>query len=201
MSKFIVIEGIDGAGIETQSRMLIDFLKKKGIGVESIDYPGYDNPVGKFIKDFLYKKFDLIPDVQALLYAADMINDKEKIKNSLKQGRYVIGTRYFTSTLAYQGLNGVPRERLLKFADLFEMPKPELVIYLRISPETSVSRKKKEKKNAIDRFESDKEYLKRVDESYDYLIKNNVFSNWYVIDGEKPKEDVFEQVKRVLRLG
>lgn len=199
MGKFVVIEGIDGAGIETQSKMFAGFLEDKGMPVETLDYPGYSNPIGRFIRDYLYRKFDLIPDVQALFYAADMINDRDRIKNALKQGKYVIGTRYFTSTLAYQGLNGVPRERLLKFADLFGMPKPDIVIYLKISPETSMERKRKEKNNKMDRYESDRQYLGRVMESYEDLIRNQVFGHWYVLDGEKSKEEVFEQVKRILR--
>jgi len=199
MSRFVVFEGLDGAGTEEQSKRLLDFLKEKKIPAERIEYPGYHNPIGKFIHEYLHKKFDLSPEVQALFYAADMLNDKEKINLWLKQGNYVIADRYFTSTLAYQGLR-VPLKKLLKLAELFEMPKPELVLFLRISPETSMERKLKEKKE-LDRNESDKTLLERLSVFYEQLIKDQVFSQWYVLDGEKSKEEVFEQVKKVLRLG
>ena len=117
----------------------------------------------------------------------------------LKQDRYVISNRYFSSTLAYQSINGSSSDKLIKFVDIFNMPKPDIIIFLKVSPETSLERKHKQKKNP-DRFESDPDFLKRVDQSYDYLIRNNVFSHWYVIDGEKPKEEVFSQKKKILRL-
>jgi dTMP kinase len=198
MGKFIVLEGIDGAGTEEQSKRLLDFLKERGIPAERVAYPGYHSPVGKFIHDYLHRKFELPPDVQALFYAADMVIDREKIKSWLEEGKYVISDRYFTSTLAYQGLR-VPIKRLLKLAELFKIPKPDMVIFLRVSPETSMERKLKEK-DELDRNESDKSLLESLSVSYEQLVRDQVFSNWYVLDGEKPKEEVFEQVKKVLRL-
>jgi dTMP kinase len=200
MGKLIVFEGIDGAGTEEQSKRLLDFLRERKIPAERIEYPGYHSPIGKFIHDYLHKKFDLSPEVQALFYAADMINDKEKIKLWLKEGKYVIADRYFTSTLAYQGLRGVKTEKLLKLAELFEMPKPDLVLFLKVSPEISMQRKLNEKTD-LDRNESDKTFLEKLSVFYEQLIKDQAFSQWYALDGEKSKEEVFEQVKRVLRFG
>lgn len=200
MGKLIVFEGIDGAGTEEQSKRLLDFLRERKIPAERIEYPGYHNPIGKFIHDYLHKKFDLSPEVQALFYAADMINDKEKIKLWLKEGKYVIADRYFTSTLAYQGLGGVKTEKLLKLAELFEMPKPDLVLFLKVSPEISMQRKLNEKTD-LDRNESDKTFLEKLSVFYEQLIKDQALSQWYALDGEKSKEEVFEQIKRVLRFG
>jgi dTMP kinase len=200
MSRFIIFEGIDGAGTEEQSKRLLDFLRERKIPAERIEYPGYHNPIGKFIHEYLHKKFDLSPEVQSLFYAADMINDKERIKLWLKQGKYVIADRYFTSTLAYQGLIGVPLEKLLKLAELFEVPKPDIVLFLKVSPKTSMQRKLKEKTD-LDRNESDKTFLEKLSLFYEQLIKDQVFSQWYALDGEKSKEEVFEQVKKVLRFG
>lgn len=199
MPRFVVFEGIDGAGTEEQSRRLIRFLSSRKIPAVGLQYPGYHNPLGKFIHEYLHNEFDLSPEVQALVYAADMIGDRDTIRSLLNQGKYVIADRYFTSTLAYQGLRGVKTQSLLKLAELFNIPKPDLILFLKVSPETSMKRKQKEKTD-LDRNESDKAFLEKVSLFYDELIREQVFSRWYVLDGEKSKEQVFEQVRRILRL-
>ena len=57
MNKFIVFEGIDASGKETQAKLLSSFLKKKGFEVLLTQEPIYEEPIGKIIKDNLEKKF------------------------------------------------------------------------------------------------------------------------------------------------
>ncbi|MDO8663436.1 MAG: dTMP kinase, partial [Candidatus Wildermuthbacteria bacterium] len=127
--KFIVFEGIDGAGKGTQSNLLFNFLKNKNVQVKKFQYPEYEGPIGKLIKDFLYKKYELSADTQFLLYFADFLKDSQKIKDYLKAGKIVICDRYLNSALAYQGLRGFPVENALKIAEIFGIPRPDLVIY------------------------------------------------------------------------
>ncbi len=198
MGFFVVIEGIDGAGGETQSKLLKEFLEKKGKKVELVKYPDYEGPIGKLIHDFLHKKFDISPEVQFCLYASDMVKDKEKIEKALKEGKIVIADRYLTSTLAYQTLKGFPLEKGLEFAELFELPTPDLVIFLEILPETSIKRKFKEK-NDLDRHEANKDFLRKVNESYHRLIENQIFAKeWVVIDGEKSIEEVAKKIQKIV---
>jgi dTMP kinase len=196
--KFIVLEGIDGAGGETQSKLLFNYLKKQKKPVEKLSYPDYQGAIGKLIYQFLYKKYNFSPEVQFLLYSADFLKDKEKIKTWLKRGKFVIADRYFTSTLAYQCLKGFPLEGALKFAEIFSLPKPNLIIYLKISPETSIKRKLKEKKS-LDVHEADKKFLAKLANFYEELIKNQIFSEWKIIDGEKSIEDVHEEIKKIVK--
>jgi len=81
--KFIVIEGIDGAGGETQSKLLLKYLSDRGKKVEFFSYPNPNSPVGKLIYEFLGKKFDLEPATQFLLYTSDILLDKEKILSAI----------------------------------------------------------------------------------------------------------------------
>lgn len=196
--KLVVIEGIDGAGGETQSKKLLEHLHARKIPCKRIYYPDYGNPIGDLIHDYLHKKHDFSVDIQLLLYGLDMIKDREKILGWLNEGRTVIADRYFTSILAYQGMD-FPLENALKFAEIFRLPKPDIIFFLKISPEISIKRKKGEKKN-LDRNEADMELHKKVAASYENLIKNQVWASWFVIDGEKNKEEVFGQIKKVLRL-
>ena len=192
--KFIVIEGIDGCGGETQARLLSDFLNKNNKPAEQITFPQYDKPIGKLIHEFLYNHYDFNPEVQTLLYFSEFVQSKENIKRSLKEGKILISDRYFTSTLAYQGLRGVETEKMLQLSQMFDIIKPDLTILLRISAETSVKRKIKEKGENLDRNEKDCQLLKELMEKYDDLAKKNIFCSWAVVDGEKTIEEVFNQL-------
>lgn len=193
-----VIESIDGGGTETQTKLLKEFLEKKGKKIEFLKYPDYQGPIGNLIHEFLHKKFDFSPAVQFSLYATDMIKDKEKILDA-KKGKIVIADRYFTSTLAYQSMTkGFSLDKGLKFAEIFDLPKPDLVIFLNVSPETSIKRKFKEK-NSLDRHEEDKEFLGKVREGYLDLIKKKIFAKeWVIVDGEKSIEEVAKEIQKIV---
>ena len=126
---FIVIEGIDGAGCETQAKMVADSLKNHRVPsvytersrsevegqIELIKFPHYDTPVGKMIKDFLYLNQKMKAHEQFLLYTLQIIFDEEEIRQksgkSLSSSIYhpssiLIADRYFTTTLCYQTLDG-----------------------------------------------------------------------------------------------
>lgn len=147
------------------------------------------------IHEFLHKKYEFSAEIQFLLYLADFLKDKEKVKKWLKEGKTVISDRYFTSTLCYQCLRGFPLKIALEIAKLLELPKPDLIIYLKISPQTSIKRKFKEKKS-LDRNEKDKKFLSQLSKFYGKLIKKSVFSKWIIIDGEKSIKEVFEAIKK-----
>jgi dTMP kinase len=197
--KLVVIEGADGAGGEEQSKRLLKLLEEKGVAVERHRYPDYDGPIGKIIHDFLHRNHEFSPEVLFLLYSADMVKDISRIRTWLKDEKVVILDRYFTSTLAYQSMQGVKLKTCLKFAELLDLPKPDFIIYLKVSPEVSMERKSKEKES-LDRNEADKEFITNVLNSYDYLIKNNIFGQWYVIDGDRPIEEVFTDIRKILRV-
>ena len=49
--KYIVIEGTDSSGKETQSKLLEKRLKDKGIKCIRFSFPMYDTPTGKIVED------------------------------------------------------------------------------------------------------------------------------------------------------
>lgn len=198
--KIVAFEGIDGAGTEVQSKRLLQHLKSSKIPCERLYYPNYDNPTGRLIHEYLHADYSLSPDMQLVLYGGDMLLDREKILSFLREGKVVIMDRYFTSTLAYQTLDGLKQETCLKFARMFRLPKPDYVFYLKISPETSMKRKAMEKGSDVDRNERDIKLQGRVARKYDSVSRDNAFGKWFTIDGEKSVEDVFNQVRKVLRV-
>jgi dTMP kinase len=194
--KFIVFEGLDGAGTESLSKAFLSYFKKKG--VRRIHYPDYSESIGKTIHQYLHREYDLPVEVQFFLYFFDFVKDIERIEQWLKEGKIVIADRYFTSTLAYQGLRGFPQKVALDLARFFKLPKPDLIIYLEVSPETSTKRKLREK-GSLDRNEVNRKFLSRLAKFYKGLIKKRIFGKWVVIDGEGTVKEVFEKVNKIIK--
>ena len=195
--KFIVFEGIDGAGVETHGKLLADHLRGKGLKVERVYYPDYEGPIGGMIHNYLHSRFDFSAEVQFLIYTADFVKDKERINKWLKEGKTVVADRYFSSTIAYQSIQGFPLKKILQMAGILELPKPDLIVYIDVSPDISMQRKFSEK-NSLDRNESNERLLKTVRGFYKKLADGNVFAKWAVVDGEKTIEEVFEEIKTKL---
>lgn len=192
--KFIVLEGIEGCGKGTQTKLLSDFLIQKGYNLIVKKYPEYGQPIGDFINGWLQKKYELTVEAQALLYFADFIKDKNLLEEELKNDKIAIADRYFTTTIVYQYINGLPLEKLLKLSELFSLRKPDLCIYIKISPETSYTRKKEQKGVDMDRHEADKKFLNSLYETYEKVVQEKVFCDWETIDGEQSIENVHNQI-------
>jgi dTMP kinase len=195
--KFIVLEGIDGAGCETQVKLLFDYLKKQGKSVKRLYYPDYRGPIGRLIHQYLHKQYEFPVDVQFLLYFADFIKDREKINQWIGEDKIIISDRYFTSTLAYQCLKGFPLKEALKIAKIFKLLKPDLIIYLKISPDTSIQRKLKEKKK-LDRHESNKKFLNNLTIFYQNLIKNRILGEWMIVNGERSIDKISKEIIKIV---
>lgn len=194
---FIVIEGIDGAGCETQSTALIAALTKLGKKPFYIKFPHYDTPVGKMIKDFLYEnKVKHSADEQFLLYTLQFVFDKELIKEKMKD-HIVIADRYFSTTLCYQTLEGFSEEKALSFADDFGIIKPTAVLYLDVSPDTAIKWKYGEDKEKNFR-ENDHSFIRRTYEKYKDIVQRSVWAKWIRINGEQKKEKVTEDIINII---
>lgn len=196
---FIVLEGLDGAGTSTQSSLLKEFLKKRKTPFTFVKSPDLDHPVGRLYDDYLNEKFDLNTEQVFLLCAIDVLNSVPRIKKGLKEEKFVIADRYITATLAYRDAKGFPMDKGLKLIDILDFPKPDLIIFLDIDPETSIKRKSDQKRN-LDLHEKDLDYLKRVRESYKKEISKNILGKWIVIDGDRgrSKKEIHEDILKVI---
>lgn len=194
---FIVIEGIDGAGCETQSTRLIETLTAQGKRPFYIKFPHYDTPVGKMIRDFLYEnKVKHTADEQFLLYTLQFIFDKELIREKMKD-HIVIADRYFSTTLCYQTLEGFDEKKAVRYAEDFGIIKPDAVLYLDVPPETAIKWKYGEDKEKNFR-EKDHAFIKRTYEKYADLVKRSVWARWIRIQGEQSKEKVTENLVKII---
>jgi dTMP kinase len=198
---FITIEGIDGAGCETQAKMIFEKLKNHRVpskvegekkSVFLVKYPDYDRNVGKIIRDFLYQNKNLTAEQQFLLYSLQFIMDKKMIAEKRKKG-ILISDRYFSTTLCYQTLEGIDMTKAVNFADDFGIEKPDAVIYLKVDPELAIKRKFGEQKEKNFR-EKDFDFIRKTHKQYNYLVKNQVWTKWISVDGNKSVDEVTKEI-------
>lgn len=113
--KFIVFEGIDGAGTTTQAGAAAKWLRAKGVEVVEVHEPTA-GPLGKIIRQALKTQMpgregeELEPELFALLFAADRLHHVYATVNREidEFGRWVISDRSYLSTFAYQSAGGTP---------------------------------------------------------------------------------------------
>src|SRR3989338_3604891 len=106
--KLIVIDGTDGSGKATQTKLLIKHLRRDGRRVEVVDFPEYyTNFFGKFIGHCLSEQYynfvKIHPKIASVLYAADRFESKDKIKKWLNEGNIIIANRYASANQIHQG--------------------------------------------------------------------------------------------------
>ena len=53
----ITVEGLDGSGKGTQSRLLLDSLQKRGIPVRLVSFPDYEHPSSTLVRQYLSGEF------------------------------------------------------------------------------------------------------------------------------------------------
>ncbi|MFA6321937.1 MAG: dTMP kinase [Candidatus Buchananbacteria bacterium] len=149
LGKLIVIDGIDGSGKATQTKILVEKLRNQGQSVETLDFPQYtQNFFGGMVRRYLNGEFGVATEVNpylaSLLYAADRWESSKKIQNWLAEGKIVILDRYYTSNLIHQA-SKLSAEQIDQFIDwdekveleVFKIPKPDLIIYLHLAAETA----------------------------------------------------------------
>jgi dTMP kinase len=110
--RFIVLEGIDGAGTTTQTHRLVDRLRNETKLPVKVTREPSDGPIGSLVRQVLTGRI-VIPGgrapgwaTMALLFAADRMDHVEsEIEPFLTQGGLVVSDRYDASSLAYQSVS------------------------------------------------------------------------------------------------
>jgi dTMP kinase len=189
---FIVIEGIDGAGCETQGKNLIKLLADSGKKASLIKYPDYERNVGKIIREFLYDNKNLSPEQQFLLYTMQFVMDKKMISEKRKDD-ILISDRYFSTTLCYQTLEGIDMKMAVDFAKNFQIELPDAIFYLNVDPDIAIKRKHGEDKEKNFR-EKDFDFIRKTHKQYQMLVDNQVWGKWINIDGNKGIEEITNNI-------
>jgi dTMP kinase len=142
-SRFIAIEGLDGAGKSTQIALLTSYFNKQGIETRFVHFPIVQEGVfGELIAKFLRGEFgdvkNVHPQLVALLFAEDRKAFAHTINEWLANGYVVLVDRYVLSNIAFQCAkleNEKEKKELREWINMFEyeynrIPQPDLSIYL-----------------------------------------------------------------------
>ena len=219
--KLIVFEGIDGSGKSTQFKLLTERLEKEGIPFRNVVFPRYKESSSFLLRSYLSGEFGSEPsDVNAFAASTFFFVDRFASYKSdwgeyYKNGGTIICDRYTTSNAIHQGAK-LPENELNNFLDwlydfefrLMELPRPDVVLYMDIDLNTSLSQMKARQEQTStkgDIHETNSEYLaaclRTGKTAADRL-------NWKkvrcLVDGTMRSisdihEDVYNTVKGVLR--
>lgn len=142
--KFIVLEGIEGAGKSRQSALLVDALRARGVDAIATREPG-GAPLGEKLRELILDP-KYAPDAITELYmysAARRDHLKYVVEPALDAGKVVVCDRFIYSTLAYQGYGrGLDLDFIRTVnAATISPTKVDLALLLDISPEAGFARK------------------------------------------------------------
>ncbi|MDB5245500.1 MAG: tmk [Parcubacteria group bacterium] len=220
---FIAIEGIDGVGKATQTKMLAEALRRDGKTCHTYDFPDYtNNTYGKLIGECLAgKRGDFVhmdPRVAATLYMVDRFESSPRIREALARGEVVISDRYSASNKIHQGGKIKDEDERVELVEWFDHaeheilgnPRPDLTIYLDapVSVSLGLLAQKRAAKNGnvidgdSDQVEKDREYLDNSHEMAIWLAARN--SHWHGIDctdgagNMRSREDIHADVMQVV---
>lgn len=154
---FISIEGGEGTGKTTQTKLLKKYLEKKGYDVLLTLEPG-GTRIGRHIRKILLDPGNREMDrfCELFLYLADRVqHTREVILPALKQGRVVISDRFLDATVAYQGSGrGINKKLIIALNRIATSGiKPDLTICLDIGLGKGLRRAKS--KDTRDRLEEE----------------------------------------------
>ena len=203
MGRFIVIEGIDGCGKTTQINELSKWLPKSGLMEKDSKLITTKEPggslLGKTLRKLILdnnKENKPSPLAELLLYSADRAEHISKIISpSLKNNNWILSDRFSDSTTAYQGYGrnlSLDQIQIIN-SIVCQGTYPDITIFLEISPEESVYRRK----NKIpDRIESEGiKFLEKVNEGFKLIAKEK---NWKVISASQNVNEISDQIKLIL---
>jgi len=198
--KFIVVEGIEGAGKSSAIAIIESILEQHNIAYIKTREPG-GTPLAESLRDIVKSashEEELTQETELLLmYASRSQLLANRILPALKQGQWVIGDRHDLSSQAYQGggrnfddevMNAIADVTLKGFT-------PDLTIYLDIDPELGLSRAKA--RGELDRIELEKiEFFHRVRNKYCQIAQQD--NKITTIDASQAMKAVHHDIQHVI---
>ncbi len=201
--RFIVFEGPGGCGKGTQIDFALDLLLRNGLKTIKTREPGGIKEAEK-LRELIFELRDkklIGAEGQMVMFSAPRkLWVDGVVAPNLQRHVNVLADRCYTSTGAYQGYaEGGNQDQILKISDVvMDGYKPDAVLLLRVSRETSMKRRGKEVNG--DPFDKETpEYFDRLVAGYDEMARTSWGGlKWYVIDGEPERGPVSESVAKVL---
>ncbi len=175
MGKLVVIEGLDGSGKATQTRLLCEHLERRGADFRKINFPDYDHPSSALVKLYLEGQMGGLEEINA--FAASSFFSVDRYASyrmfwgqDYQNGRLIVADRYTTSNASHQ-TSKLPRKQWDAYLDWLEdfeynrlgLPRPDCVILLDMHPQTS-------RTLLLERYHGDASKRDIHEADYDYLL-------------------------------
>jgi dTMP kinase len=155
---FVVFEGIDGTGKSTQLHLLAEKMQQLGYAVVSTCEPT-NGPFGQKIRELFVDRGVVSQEEELELFIADRDEHvQEVLEPALADGCVVVCDRYYLSTVAYQGANGMDPEFIMQKNKDF--PVPDLAIILEIEPSQGIQRIQNQRNEDPNTFEEESNLTK-----------------------------------------
>jgi dTMP kinase len=189
--RFVVVEGLDGAGTTTQADRLATALRaRRGVGVELTKEPT-NGPLGAVLRQAIEGRVTLDPAALALAFAADradhLFNPVNGVVGALDAGRWVVCDRYVLSSLAYNRSATISHEWVAELNR--HAIAPDLTVFVDVDPEICLQRIGG-RSSAEELFHS-REQLVAVDRNYrDLIAAGHVRGPLATVDGSGTIEQV-----------
>jgi dTMP kinase len=194
--KFIVVEGLEGAGKTTAMQTICNYLGSKVQSLVTTREPG-GTRVGELVRALIKEEIPgEVLDARAelfLLYAARVQHITQIIKPALLRGDWVLSDRFELSTIAYQGGGrGLDPAMMTQVSDLcLQGFTPDLTFFLDITPEAGLYRVNQRGKS--DRIERESLiFFHQVYQTYHQAIAQ--MKNIVVIDASQPLQEVQKSI-------
>ncbi len=196
---FIVFEGIDGVGKTTHAKKLVKYLCSKGYNAVYTTEPTNWSEYGKKIRKSFTLTERLPVQEEFKLFLEDRkLHVKEEVVPELEKGTIVISDRYYFSSVAYQGANGLDWKYILEKNMAVVFP-PDKVLLLDIDVEEALKRINNGRLNGANSFEK-RETLQKVDEIFKQLSKKFPQLFTTINSGKEIQEVHYEITSEIERL-
>ena len=184
--RFIVFEGLDRSGKSSQASALCNRLIESGRNAKLIRFPARDSgPIGSLINSYLASSTELPDEAIHLLFSANRWEVVPKLLDDINSGIDIICDRYLYSGVAYSAAKGLDIE-WCRGPDK-NLPYPDLVLFLSVSPEVAASRGE----FGLERYEK-REFQAKVKTHFLSFLQTE--KNWKKIDADKSMNEVSSEI-------
>lgn len=201
---FIVIDAIDGAGKGTQQKeVLAKLAKSTKLEVKGIEFPVHNVFYESVVHPALQEETKLNKHSWVLSFLLDKTMQADEISRFVsKEDNLFVADSYLTTTFAYQCYlyNQLSVVRLERYAEEFEIPKPDLAIFIDVDPKIAMKRKQKEEGHTegLDMNEKSIHKQYRLQEIYREMVEGQVYCKWDSVDGNGKVEDIRDAIIKKL---
>ena len=186
----IDLEGIDGCGKSTQTKLLQEKLEELGENTVILKEPT-NGPHGQKLWDVLHGKRKATNEEILEFFILDRKQHvNEKIQPALDDSTIVLMDRYYYSSMAYQVAGGLDVEYIRNKHNF--APDPDIVLIFDLPVSTALERVRGH--SEADEFEKE-EHLEKVREAYLNLESDPLVR---IVDSTRTPEEIFEEVWRLV---